>query len=164
MTLHTLEDLLARHLRLMLSMEHQADDAFAWLSNKTAHPKLGNYLATYRDQARDRLSRLGDCFHLLSREAVPLFCPATAAIMDEARQTMEMPVAPGVRPVMLTSTLRHFAQFQVSVSLESCDWADRLGRAETVLLLQQGLAEQKAMAQKLSHTAEEVEQVAPLAA
>ena len=164
MSIHTLDDLLARHLRLMLSMEQQSDDALAWLNERTLHPSLSQYLSCYREQAQGRLARLHDCFHLVGREVVPLFCSTTASIIDHARQAMEMPMAPAVRPVLLTATLKHLIRHQVSVSETGCEWAERVGRAETVLLLQQGLAEQKSMDQRLDEVAHAVEQVAPLAA
>jgi Mn-containing catalase len=164
MHVRSLEDVQAAHLRRMLSVERQAAAALPTLAQRAPQPMLGPCLRHWGEQGRDRLSRLADCFHLMDRSAEAVFCPVAAVLLDRAQGVLDASMAEPLRPVVLTAALRSFAAYQVTLSTEACDWAERLGRAESVLLLQQGLCEQKQTQQQLSDIAHQLGESAPRAA
>jgi Mn-containing catalase len=164
MQITTLDDLLALQLGRMLSTEQQMDDALGWLIQSAPHPMLDQCVKGYHQQTEERLSRLRDCFRLMGREPRATFCQVAAALIDQARQGMETNLSTHLQPVTLAGHLRQLTAHQIAVSTEACEWGEQLGRAESVLLLQQGLAEHKQMAQTLKDIAHEVTEAASHAA
>ena len=154
MTMRYLSEALVDHLSHMLAVEQRGDSLLNWARQQVSSTSLKTLLDEHQRQTRCQTAYLRQCFDLLGRSPASAETPAIDGLARELTTAADRDAAPMLRDAMLTAGLRRLEQYEISAYALGCDWAERLGRSETSLLLQQILAEERRADRELARIAD----------
>jgi ferritin-like metal-binding protein YciE len=157
----TMRDLMIEELRDIYNAEQQAVRAYPRLMKAISSDTLKQAMETHLDETKEQVERLQKAFEHLEMNARGKACHAMEGLVDEAREIVEMDLAPEVKDAALIAAAQKIEHYEIASYGTVVAYADALGLQEVADLLRQTLEEEKQTDQRLNKLAiEDVNQKA----
>lgn len=157
----TMRDLMIEELRDIYNAEQQAVRAYPRLMKAISSDTLKQAMETHLDETKEQVERLQKAFEHLEMNARGKACHAMEGLVDEAREIVEMDLAPEVKDAALIAAAQKIEHYEIASYGTVVAYADALGLQEVGDLLRQTLEEEKQTDQRLNKLAiEDVNQKA----
>jgi ferritin-like metal-binding protein YciE len=150
----TMDDLFVHQLRDIYYAEQQLVKALPKMADKATDKQLKQGFLTHLDETRTHVKRLEQVFQMHGTEAKGVDCPAIDGIIEEADEVAGEVADKAVLDAALINAAQAAEHYEITRYGSLIAWANQLGRADCVSLLQKTLDEEKATDQKLTKLAE----------
>lgn len=150
----SLEDLFTHTLRDMYYAENKIVKSLPGMISKATDSTLKKGLEEHLAQTRNHVARLEKVFGQIGEEPKSVDCPAIDGIIEEADDVMgdiDDKDALDAAIIAAAQAVEHYEMTRYGTLMA---WAKHLGHQESVRLLSETLAEEKAADEKLSRVAE----------
>jgi ferritin-like metal-binding protein YciE len=149
----TMRDLMIEELRDIYNAEQQAVRAYPRLMKAISSDKLKQAMEGHLEETKEQVERLQKAFEHLEMNARGKACHAMEGLVDEAREIVEMDLAPEVKDAALIAAAQKIEHYEIASYGTVVAYADALGLKEVGDLLRQTLEEEKQTDQKLNKLA-----------
>jgi ferritin-like metal-binding protein YciE len=150
----TMDDLFVHQLRDIYYAEQQLVKALPKMADKATDKQLKQGFLTHLEETRTHVKRLEQVFKMHGTEAKGVDCPAIDGIIEEADEVAGEVADKTVLDAALINAAQAAEHYEITRYGSLIAWANQLGRADCVSLLQKTLDEEKATDQKLTKLAE----------
>ena len=150
----TMDDLFVHQLRDIYYAEQQLVKALPKMADKATDKQLKQGFLTHLEETRTHVKRLEQVFQMHGTEAKGVDCPAIDGIIEEADEVAGEVADKTVLDAALINAAQAAEHYEITRYGSLIAWANQLGRADCVSLLQKTLDEEKATDQKLTKLAE----------
>jgi len=150
----TLHDAFIDELRDTYDAEKQLTKALPKLAKAATNPKLRQAFETHLQETEGQIERLEQVFASLGEKARGKHCDGIAGIIEEGKAIMEEDFDDTTMDACLIAAGQRAEHYEMAAYGTLIAWAEALGHADAVELLQQTLDEEKAADEKLSSLAE----------
>ena len=150
MATKTMQDLLIEDLRDIYHAEKQIMKALPKLAKAAHSEQLRQAFELHLEQTRGQVERLEQVFEELDTRSRGKHCEAMEGLINEAREILEMGLAPEVQDAALIAAAQKVEHYEIASYGTLCTFAKQLGETEALKLLKETLAEEKATDEKLS--------------
>lgn len=148
-----MHDLLVEELRDIYHAEKQLEKALPKLAKASFSDDLRQCFDEHREQTRGQIERLEQVFEKLDTRNRGKRCEAMEGLIDEAREIMEMGLAPEVLDAALIAAAQKVEHYEIASYGTVHAYASAMGLQEVADLLRQTLDEEKQTDQKLNQLA-----------
>ncbi|MGE0459290.1 MAG: ferritin-like domain-containing protein [Bauldia sp.] len=138
----TLDDLFLHGLKDIYYAEKQILKTLPKLAKKAPSEALATAFLTHRDETAGQLERLDKVFELLDRRAQGKTCEGIQGILSEGDETVEEFEDSDVLEGAMIASAQAVEHYEIARYVGLKLWADKLGMAEAVKLLDQNLQEE----------------------
>jgi ferritin-like metal-binding protein YciE len=150
----TLHDAFLDELRDLYDAEKQLTKALPKLAKTATSPKLREAFESHLEETRGHVDRLEEVFEGLDEKARGKHCDGIAGIIEEGKSIMEEDFDDSAMDACLIAAGQRAEHYEIGAYGTVIAWAEAMGHADAVALLQQTLDEEKAADKKLSALAE----------
>jgi ferritin-like metal-binding protein YciE len=150
----TLHDAFIDELRDTYDAEKQLTKALAKLAKAASSPELREAFETHLEETQGQIERLEQVFESLDEKARGKHCDGIAGIIEEGKAIMEEDFDDTTMDACLIAAGQRAEHYEMAAYGTLIAWAEAMGHAEAVQLLQETLDEEKAADEKLSAIAE----------
>ncbi len=155
MKLATLQDLYVEELKDLYSAETQMLKALPKMAKAAVSPDLRNAFEEHEQQTREQVRRLEQIFDNLDTDAKGKVCKGMQGLLAEGDEYLEEQPEPQVMDAGLISLAQRVEHYEIAGYGSVRTYAQELGFADQVKLLQQTLDEEAGADQKLTEMAEQ---------
>ena len=155
MTLDTMHDLLVQQLRDLYSAEKQITRALPKMVKKAGILSLSEAFADHLDQTERHVDRLNEAFRYLDARVRGPKCKGMEGLLEEGGEMLKMDGDAPVLDAGLIAAAQRVEHYEIAGYGSAIALASLMNHTEVVDLLEQTLAEEKAMDSRLTETAEE---------
>jgi ferritin-like metal-binding protein YciE len=149
----TLDDLFLDTLKDVYYAEKQLVKALPKMSKAAQDPKLKAGFESHMQETEGHIERLERIFEILDKPARAKTCDAILGILEEGKSIMEDYKGTVSLDAGLVAAAQAAEHYEIARYGTLRTWAEQLGLAEAVKLLDQTLSEEKACDQKLTDLA-----------
>jgi ferritin-like metal-binding protein YciE len=150
----TLHDAFIDELRDTYDAEKQLTKALAKLAKASSSPQLRQAFESHLEETYRQIERLEQVFEGLDEKARGKHCDGIAGIIEEGKSIMEEDFDEPTMDACLIAAGQRAEHYEMAAYGTLVAWAQAMGHAAAVRLLQQTLDEEKAADKKLSGLAE----------
>ena len=150
----TLRDAFLDELRDAYDAEKQLLKALAKMAKAATAPELTEAFTSHRSETEGQIERLERVFASLEERVRGKHCDGIAGIIEEGKSVMEEGFDEATLDACLVASGQRAEHYEIAAYGTLIAWANTLGLAEAVPLLQQNLDEEKAADEKLTQLAE----------
>ena len=150
----TLEDLFYETLKDIYYAERQIVKALPKMARGAQDPKLKAAFEPHKEETEGQIERLKQVFALEGLEPKGVTCPAIDGIIKEANEVAGEIADKAVLDAALTASAQAVEHYEITRYGTLIAWAGQVGQGESVRLLTETLAEEKATDEKLTKLAE----------
>jgi len=150
----TLHDAFLDELRDLYDAEKQLTKALPKLARTATSPKLREAFESHLEETRGHVERLEQVFEALEEKARGKHCDGIAGIIEEGKSIMDEDFDGLTMDACLIAAGQRAEHYEIGAYGTVIAWAEAMGHAEAITLLQQNLNEEKAADKKLSALAE----------
>lgn len=151
--METLEQLFEETLRDIYYAEKAILKALPKMAKKASSEALASAFEEHIDQTEGQVERLERIFDMIGKSARGKRCPAIDGLAEEASELMQEAKNDTVRDAGMLAAAQAVEHYEISRYGTLAAWAEKLGMADAVPLLQQTLQEEKDTDGKLSQLA-----------
>jgi len=151
----TMRDLMVEELRDIYNAEQQAVRAYPKLMKAISSDTLKQAMESHLEETKEQVERLQKAFEHLDMNARGKACHAMEGLVDEAREIVDMDLAPEVKDAALIAAAQKIEHYEIASYGTAVAYADALGMKEVGDLLRKTLEEEKQTDQKLNKLAVE---------
>ena len=155
MKLESLHDLYVDELRDLYSAESQLIKAIPKMAKAASSSELRDGFETHWKQTQQHAARLEQILKKLNTNPKGKKCKAMEGLLEEGKEIMEEEAEPAVMDAALIAAAQKVEHYEIASYGTVCTWADLLGQAQALRLLQQTLEEEKETDATLSQLAKE---------
>ena len=150
----TLHDAFIDELRDTYDAEKQLTKALAKLAKAATSPELRQAFESHLEETQGHIDRLEQVFESLEEKVRGKHCDGIAGIIEEGKAIMEEDFDDTTMDACLIAAGQRAEHYEMAAYGTLIAWAEAMGHADAVELLQQTLDEEKAADEKLSSLAE----------
>jgi len=150
----TLNDLFIHTLRDIYYAERKIETALLNMSERASDASLKDKFDRHRDETGLHIERLEKVFKMQGAEAKTVACPAIDGIIEEAGETAGDIDDDQVMDAALIAAAQAIEHYEITRYGTLIAWARELGRADCAEILEETLAEERAVDHALTHLAE----------
>ena len=150
----TLHDAFLDELRDTYDAEKQLTKALAKLAKAATIPELRQAFESHLEETQGQIDRLEQVFESLDEKVRGKHCAGIAGIIEEGKSIMEEDFDDTTMDACLIAAGQRAEHYEMAAYGTLIAWAEAMGHADAVELLQQTLDEEKAADEKLSSLAE----------
>lgn len=152
--LKTLDELFLHLLKDIYNAEKQLVKALPKMAKAAASDKLMAGFEEHLDQTEGHVERLETIFKSLGVPARGTKCAAMEGLVEEGSEMIDEDAEPAVKDAGLIAAAQKVEHYEIATYGTLVAFAELLGHADAVELLQQTLDEEKATDEKLTQLAE----------
>lgn len=152
--LSTLQELLVEELQDIYDSEHQILEALPKMAEAATSKKLATAFKQHHKQTQTHVTRVEQVFKLLGEDPKRKKCKATAGLIAEGAELLKERIDGEVRDAGLIAAAQKVEHYEIAGYGAVRTWAQLLGHAEAVTLLQTTLDEEGDTDKKLTALAE----------
>jgi ferritin-like metal-binding protein YciE len=152
--IETLRDLYVHQLQDVYYAEQQITKALPKMIEKATDAELRMGFETHLRETEGQIERLKQVFALEGLDPKGVTCPAIDGIIKEANEVAGEIADKSVIDAALTASAQAVEHYEITRYGTLIAWAGQVGQAESVRLLNETLAEEKATDDKLTKLAE----------
>jgi ferritin-like metal-binding protein YciE len=149
----TLQQLFEETLRDIYYAEKAILKSLPKMAKKAASEDLASAFQEHIDQTETHVERLELIFEMIGRAPRGKRCPAIDGLAEETSELMQEAKDDTVRDAGMLAAAQAVEHYEIARYGTLSAWADKLGMAEAVELLEETLAEEKQTDMKLSELA-----------
>lgn len=149
----TLDDLFLDTLKDIYFAEKQILKALPKMARAAQSEESKAGFLQHRDETQDQIERLEQVFELLGKAARGKTCEAIQGIIAEGEEIMEEFKGSPALDAGLISSAQAVEHYEIARYGTLIEWANQLGLADAIPLLQANLAEEEATDKKLTQLA-----------
>ena len=153
MAIKTMRDLLIDELRDIYHAEKQLTRALPKLARAASNEQLKEAFTQHLEETRGQIERLEQVFELLDTRTRGKPCHAMEGLIEEAKEIMEMGLAPELQDVALIAAAQKVEHYEIAGYGTLHALAQSAGLNEVAQLLEQTLNEEKKTDQLLNDLA-----------
>jgi ferritin-like metal-binding protein YciE len=150
----TLHDAFVDELRDVYDGEKQLTKALAKMAKAAAAPELKEAFETHLEETREQIERLDRVFEAIEEKPRGKHCDGIAGIIDEGKAILEEDFDEATLDACLIAAGQRAEHYEMAAYGTLIAWAQAMGHAEVIDVLQEILDEEKAADEKLSALAE----------
>ena len=150
MAAKTMQDLLIEELRDIYHAEKQLTKALPKLAKAAHSEKLRSAFETHLEETRGQVERLEQVFEEMDTRTRGKHCDAMEGLISEAREIMEMGLAPEVQDAALIAAAQKVEHYEIASYGTVHAYATACGLNKVAQLLEQTLNEEKETDKKLN--------------
>ena len=150
MAAKTMQDLLIEELRDIYHAEKQLTKALPKLAKAAHSEKLRRAFETHLEETRGQVERLEQVFEEMDTRTRGKHCDAMEGLISEAREIMEMGLAPEVQDAALIAAAQKVEHYEIASYGTVHAYATACGLNKVAQLLEQTLNEEKETDKKLN--------------
>jgi ferritin-like metal-binding protein YciE len=150
----TLEDLYTDMLKDLYSAEKQLVKALPKMAKAAQSPDLQKAFQNHLKQTEGHVDRIERIFADLEGSPRGKKCAAMEGLVEEGSELLQEDIEPNVLDAGLIAAAQKVEHYEIASYGTVRAWAERLGKARAVQLLQQTLDEESAANEKLTQIAE----------
>ncbi|HLI57812.1 MAG TPA: ferritin-like domain-containing protein [Actinomycetota bacterium] len=154
MAIATLQDLFIEQLGDLLDAEKQLVKALPDMAEASSSSQLRKAFQHHLQQTEGQVERLEQVFNLIGVEAEPGSCKAMEGLVKEAKEILKDASEPAVVDAGLIAAAQKVEHYEIASYGSVRAWAEELGNAQAVKLLETTLNEESAANEKLTEIAE----------
>jgi len=143
MKLDTLESLLVKELKDLLSAEKQLVKALPKMAKGAAGEALRQAIEEHLEQTKGQVERLEKVFSIVGKAARAEHCKAMEGLIEEGAELLEEDGDPAVKDAALIGAAQKVEHYEISGYGTARTPAELLGLDQAVKLLQETLDEEK---------------------
>jgi len=152
--IETLRDLYVHQLQDVYYAEQQITKALPKMIEKATDAELRMGFETHLRETEGQIARLEQVFELEGLKPKGVTCPAIDGIIKEANEVAGEIADKAVLDAALTASAQAVEHYEITRYGTLIAWAGQVGQGESVRLLTETLAEEKATDEKLTKLAE----------
>jgi len=152
--IETLRDLYVHQLQDVYYAEQQITKALPKMIEKATDAELRMGFETHLRETEGQIARLEQVFELEGLKPKGVTCPAIDGIIKEANEVAGEIADKAVLDAALTASAQAVEHYEITRYGTLIAWAGQVGQAQSVRLLSETLAEEKATDDKLTKLAE----------
>lgn len=156
----TLETLFHDTLKDIYYAERHILKALPKMIDTATSAELKKGLAEHRKETEGQIARLEQVFEIIGKKPQAKACPAIEGILKEGAEVMDEYAESPALDAALAAAGQAVEHYEIARYGALCTWAELLGYAEAIPLLEETLEQEKAADEALSEVAIEVNQVA----
>lgn len=156
----TLESLFHDTLKDIYYAERQILKALPKMMEAAQSPDLAEGFAKHREETEGQIERLDQIFEIIGQPAQGKTCPAIDGILKEGAEVMADYADSPALDAALVAAGQAVEHYEIARYGTLCAWAELLGYATAIPLLQETLDEEVATDEALSEVALEVNLIA----
>jgi len=156
MKLHSLQDLFVAELRDIYDAEKQLIKGLGKMARAATAPELQSVFEEHLAETKMQVQRLEAVFDRLALRARGHDCEAMEGLIEEAKDLIDTKGEDSVRDAGLICAAQKVEHYEIAAYGCLVNWANQLGFADVVPVLEETLAEEKAADLKLTELAEEL--------
>lgn len=149
----TMQDLLIEELRDIYHAEKQIAKAMPKLAKAAHSEKLRQAFELHLEQTKGQIERLEQIFDELDTRTRGKHCDAMEGLISEAREILEMGLAPEVQDAALIAAAQKVEHYEIASYGTLHAYATACGLTKVAQLLEETLNEEKDTDQKLNQLA-----------
>lgn len=153
MAAKTMQDLFIEELRDIYHAEKQIARALPKLAKQASSETLRQAMETHVEETKGQIDRLEQVFELLDTRSRGKRCEAMEGLLDEAREVLELGLAPEVLDAALIAAAQKVEHYEIASYGTLCAYAEACGLGDAAKLLRETLEEEKATDMKLNELA-----------
>ena len=154
MAVKTMQDLMIEELRDIYHAEKQLTRALPKMARAASNEQLKQAFTQHLEETRGQIERLEQVFEKLDTRTRGKHCHAMEGLIEEAKEVMEMGLAPELLDVALIAAAQKVEHYEIASYGALRTLAETCGMTDVANLLEQTLNEEKATDQKLNQLAE----------
>jgi ferritin-like metal-binding protein YciE len=154
MSLDTMRDLFVDELSDIYNAEKQLVKALPKMVKAAESPTLKKALTDHLAETKEHVNRLKEVFSEIGEERKRKECKAMVGLVDEGKQMCKKDGDPDVRDAGIIGAGQRVEHYEIAAYGTVIAFAQALGEAKAVLLLDKTLKEEVAADQRLSGIAE----------
>jgi ferritin-like metal-binding protein YciE len=154
MKMHTLHDLFVDHLRDLYHAEKLLVKALPQMAKAAASGDLRAGIEEHLEQTEGHVQRLEQIFEQLNTSPRGKKCAAMEGLIEEGKEIIKEDMAGPVKDAGLIAAGQKIEHYEIAAYGTARTWAEHLGMAQAMELLQQTLDEEKATDVKLTELAQ----------
>jgi ferritin-like metal-binding protein YciE len=152
--LNTMQDLLVHELEGMYDAENQLVEALPKMAKTAASKQLKSAFESHLEETKNHVKRLDQVFKSLGKPAKGKTCQAMKGLIKAGGEMISEWGSDEVRDAGLIAAAQCVEHHEIACYGCARTWAQQLGHADVVRLLDETLNEEKACNQKLNTIAE----------
>jgi ferritin-like metal-binding protein YciE len=152
-SMDTLDALFEHELRDVYDAEKQVVKALPKLVKAAGNEKLRQALESHLEETRGQIERLEQVFEELDLKPRGKHCSGMAGILEEGKELMGEEGDDTVLDAGFIAAAQRVEHYEITAYGTLIAWADALGHAQAVSLLEANLEEEKAADKKLTELA-----------
>jgi ferritin-like metal-binding protein YciE len=156
MKVQNLRELLVEELRDLYSAENQLTKALPKVAKNASDNKLKHAVESHLKETEGHVERLDKIFELLEKSPKGKTCNGMKGLISEADERIKEGGEPATLDAGLIADAQRVEHYEISAYGSARTFANLLGEAEIVRLLEQTLKEEKAADAKLGEIAENI--------
>jgi len=150
MTIDSLDKLLEGELKDLYSAENQLLKALPKMAKAADNASLQKAFTSHLKETQGQVDRLDKVGKILGIKLTGKKCKAMEGLIEEGKEILEADGPPAVIDAALIGAAQRVEHYEIAAYGTARAFADQLGRANVVKLLQQTLDEESAADEKLS--------------
>src|SRR5436309_2064589 len=154
MKLESLKDLYLEQLKDLYSAETQLVDALPKMADAASSPELKNAFREHLNQTRQHVDRLEQVFRKLDESPKGQTCEGMKGLVKEGEEMIKMKGEPEVIDAGLIAAAQRVEHYEIAGYGTVRTYAELLGDAEAVRLLERTLQEEEETDERLTEIAE----------
>jgi ferritin-like metal-binding protein YciE len=154
MKLESLKDLYMEQLKDLYSAETQLVDALPKMADASNSPELKNAFREHLNQTRQHVDRLEQIFRKLGERPKGETCEGMKGLIKEGESMIKMKGEPEVIDAGLIAAAQRVEHYEIAGYGTVRTYAELIGEADAVRLLERTLQEEEEADEKLSEIAE----------
>lgn len=152
--METFKELFEETLKDIYYAEKAVLKALPKMAKKASSKKLEAAFTKHHRETERQIDRLEDVFKLLGKKPAGKKCPAIDGILEEGEEVMKETKDDSIRDAAMLAAAQAVEHYEISRYGTLAAWADKMGMAEAVGLLEATLEEEKLTDEKLTQLAE----------
>ncbi len=156
MNVDTIEKLFVEELKDLYSAENQITKALPKMAKAAASSELRGAFEKHLKETEGQIQRLDKVFEILGTSPRGKTCDGMKGVLDEGSQMLHETAEGDIRDAALISAAQRVEHYEMAGYGTVRSYAERLGKAQIVQLLEQTLAEEKAADRKLTEISQKV--------
>lgn len=150
----SMEDLLLDHLKDLYDAEQRLTKALPKLAEAAHSLSLKSAFRDHLKETEGQIQRLKQAFQLLDKSPEAETCEAMKGLIEEGEQAINAEGNTDVKDAALIAAAQRVEHYEMAGYGSARTFAQRIGKGDIAVLLQQTLDEEKAADKKLSSLAE----------
>ncbi|MGB8478152.1 MAG: ferritin-like domain-containing protein [Acidobacteriaceae bacterium] len=164
MKVESIEDLFLDELKDLYSAEKQITKALPKLVKAASTQELSAAFGSHLQETRGHVERLEEIFQKLGKRGAGKTCEGMKGVLEEGSEVIQEIEKGPIRDAGLIAAAQRVEHYEIAGYGSVRSFAQLLGKADIVELLEETLEEEKAADQKLTKISESVNQEAQTAA
>jgi ferritin-like metal-binding protein YciE len=164
MKVESIEDLFLDELKDLYSAEKQITKALPKLVKAASTQELSAAFDSHLEETKGHVERLEEIFQKLGKKGAGKTCEGMKGVLEEGSEVIQEIEKGPIRDAALIAAAQRVEHYEIAGYGSVRSFAQLLGKADIVELLEETLDEEKAADEKLTKISESVNQEAQTAA